>query len=176
MASVNCGAKYIMANYAYIENNEISKLFDELPTSWKNVSNFHMLEQEELKKYNFYLLTKIFPSVTENTRVNPNPSFTFVNDVAYETYSLESIPESPNNNIPSLTEEQILNEGWYNIRKQRDTLMNDFEWRYSRYDRQTRLGLPTTDNLEKMDTYMQSLADITSQTDPFNIVWPEYIE
>jgi hypothetical protein len=52
--------------------------------------------------------------------------------------------------------------------------MKDFEWRYTRYDRQLRLGEPTVDDLTLMDAYMQALADITTQTDPFNIIWPMF--
>jgi hypothetical protein len=52
--------------------------------------------------------------------------------------------------------------------------MRDFEWRYTRYHRQIRLGLPTTDSLENLDNYMQALADITNQEDLSNIIWPEY--
>ena len=52
--------------------------------------------------------------------------------------------------------------------------MRDFEWRIMRNQRQTFLGLPTTDNMTDLQTYMQALADITLQPDPFNIVWPVF--
>jgi Phage tail assembly chaperone protein len=157
-----------MANYAYVENNLITQLFEELPTSWKNISNFNLLDSSTLQDNGFYTVVKVVPQVTENTRVNPNPSYNFVNGVAYESYSLENITEDN-----TLTPEQIAYE-WEIVRLQRDELMNNFEWRYTRYDRQSRLGLEPIDNLQAMDSYMQSLADITTQDDPFNIIWPEY--
>lgn len=83
--------------------------------------------------------------------------------------------------VNTLTQEEIdaneqskINIQWNNIRIQRDQLMRNFEWRYNRYDRETRLGLTPTDTLSELDSYMQSLADITNQEDPFNIVWPNY--
>ena len=51
--------------------------------------------------------------------------------------------------------------------------MADTDWRYLRYDRELRLGLTPTDDIQKLDLYMQALADITQQPDPFNITWPE---
>jgi hypothetical protein len=68
------------------------------------------------------------------------------------------------------TRDDLLKE----IRIVRDEKMRDFEWRYTRYHRQIRLGLPTTDSLENLDNYMQALADITNQEDLSNIIWPEY--
>jgi hypothetical protein len=65
---------------------------------------------------------------------------------------------------------------WIAVRQDRDHRMNTFEWRYTRYFRQQRLGItPTTDQIENLDSYMQALANITQQSDPFNIVWPTYV-
>lgn len=59
-----------------------------------------------------------------------------------------------------------------NIRLRRDGLMAAFDWRYLRYDRETRMNLMPTDDITKLDEYMQALADITKQEDIFNIQWP----
>ena len=62
---------------------------------------------------------------------------------------------------------------WDEIREQRDEKINSFEWRISRYLSETRQGIsPTTDTITELDAYMQSLRDITSQTDPRSISWP----
>ena len=61
---------------------------------------------------------------------------------------------------------------WANVRATRDQLLRLYEWRYNRNARETRLGLPTTDNLQELDTYTQALADITENPDPSSIVWP----
>jgi hypothetical protein len=63
-------------------------------------------------------------------------------------------------------------EIWASIRKQRDTRIKDVEWRYNRYYRHERLGLPQVDSIEMLDNYVQALADITKQSDPLNITWP----
>lgn len=59
------------------------------------------------------------------------------------------------------------------VRQLRDQKMKEIDWRYLRYDREIRLGLPPSDDIQKLDEYMQALADITKQEDPFNIIWPE---
>lgn len=64
---------------------------------------------------------------------------------------------------------------WDTIRKQRDEKIKEVEWRYNRYYRHERLGLPQIDSLQNLDTYIQALADITKQTNPYAIIWPVLI-
>jgi len=37
-----------MARYAYVDNNEIVELVDQLPKSWKNYSNFDLMDPQSL--------------------------------------------------------------------------------------------------------------------------------
>lgn len=165
-----------MANYALIENNEIAGLYDSLPTRWKNISNMHVLSDEEVYPYGWRKIIKPGPEYDSATQYVGLIDYYLLGDNVYERYQILEIPVIPAP-IPPTPEEianQIL-EQWTLVRKTRDEKMGEFEWRYSRYDRQIRLGLPTTDTLADMDAYMQALADITNQTDPYNIVWPEYV-
>jgi hypothetical protein len=63
---------------------------------------------------------------------------------------------------------------WNEIRRRRDKAIQQFEWRYARHHRELRLGVPPTDSLQDLDNYVQALADITLQENPFTIVWPTY--
>lgn len=65
-----------------------------------------------------------------------------------------------------------VSEIWYFIRNQRDGKIKEVEWRYNRYYRHERLGLPQIDSIQNLDAYVQALADITKQENPFSIVWP----
>jgi hypothetical protein len=83
--------------------------------------------------------------------------------------------------VYKLSEEQIAKnkeyemlQKWIEIRKLRDETIKLFEWKFNRYNSQLRLGLTPTDDIDKLDTYIQALRDITKQEDPFNIVWPIY--
>lgn len=80
-------------------------------------------------------------------------------------YTLEPVPDS-------IKEERLASK-WAAVRAKRDKLMRQFEWRLSRFDRQVRLGLPTSDDQATLDRYMQALADITASEDPYLIEFPK---
>lgn len=62
---------------------------------------------------------------------------------------------------------------WGLIRKRRNDMIESVSWRYERWYRLDRLGLDQIDDITKLDTYVQALADIPqNQTDPYDIVWP----
>ena len=61
---------------------------------------------------------------------------------------------------------------WQAIRNRRDGLMQAFSWRLDRWHRNDRLGRFQPDTIASLDAYMQSLADLTLQRDPFRIDWP----
>lgn len=67
---------------------------------------------------------------------------------------------------------EIINQQWDVIRALRDSMISSFDWRILRHQRELRLGIPPSDSIESLDRYMQDLADITKQSDPFNITWP----
>lgn len=92
-------------------------------------------------------------------------------------------------NPPSITEKQLLNwtgtewsvvdntekatsDKWNEVRNKRNKLISEVEWRVSRYHAFARLGKEQIDEIDVLDTYIQELRDITTQSDPFNITWP----
>jgi hypothetical protein len=173
-----------MSNYALVENNEVVGVYSHLPTNWKNVSNFFALEGDDdtLKTFGWYKVVKTTPSYDPTTqRLEGVRSWYDVEtDTAYTVDLVVDIPVYPEHS-PFLTEEELeqqrlkdIETRWIEVRIERDKRMKDFEWRYVRYERQVRLSLTTTDNITDLDQYMQSLADITTQSDPYNIVWPTY--
>lgn len=65
---------------------------------------------------------------------------------------------------------------WAQVRAQRDGRIAAITWRAERYERQTAAGIPTNDTSAQYQavlTYIQALRDITTQTDPTAITWPE---
>lgn len=169
-----------MANYAYIENDNIIGVHDSLPENWRNISNFFALENdpEYLKSLGWHKIEKVIPEYDPEYQKLDDMFHWIDNGVVYESrhvidYRTPYVAPSE----AELEEQRLshLNQQWANIRKVRDQLMADFQWRYSRYEREIRLNVPTTDTLANMDAYMQALADVpTNQNDPYNIVWPTY--
>ena len=81
--------------------------------------------------------------------------------------------------IIDLTQEQIeelTNLAWQNIRKKRDSLLQQVDGKVLRYQSEVRIGITTTtDNISDLDTYAQALRDVPSTfSDPENVVWPTY--
>ena len=79
--------------------------------------------------------------------------------------------------IVILTESEISDRNvkrWDDIRKIREDKIKHVEWRVMRNLSETRQGItPTTDNISDLDTYIQSLRDITSTTtNPLEVVLP----
>lgn len=60
------------------------------------------------------------------------------------------------------------------VRAERDARIAAQAWRYERIARQTRMGVPVTDDIAVLDVYMQSLADVPQQPGfPWNVSWPD---
>jgi hypothetical protein len=79
--------------------------------------------------------------------------------------------------VVPLTEQELQElkeKQWATIRSERDTIINNMEWRINRYHSEVRLGLTPTDDITKIDEYIQALRDITKHSDPFKIEWPEF--
>lgn len=69
--------------------------------------------------------------------------------------------------------ESRLASKWKEIREKRDALMQEMDWRVLRYQRQVRSNVTPTDDIAVLDAYMNALADITNEEDPFLVTFPE---
>ena len=75
----------------------------------------------------------------------------------------------------ALTDSEIVTniaQQWIDVRSARKGKFEEVEWRVFRHQSQVRLGVTPTDNIADLDAYIQSLRDVTSQSDPYNINWP----
>jgi len=91
-------------------------------------------------------------------------------------------PRPTHNHVPVFTDGVI---SWYldpatergnaesAIKTKRDELISAQDWRYARHVREVRLSLSPHDDISKLDTYIQALANITKQTGyPYGVTWP----
>ena len=73
-----------------------------------------------------------------------------------------------------ITEEERLIRAARRVRWKRDSLIKEIDWRYNRYYSEQRQGLDPTDDITKLDAYIQALRDIPQQEGfPEIITWPE---
>jgi|ETN01SMinimDraft_1059929.scaffolds.fasta_scaffold20495_2 hypothetical protein len=82
--------------------------------------------------------------------------------------------------VDELAEEDISHNTllkWEEIRAERDKIIHSIEWKIMRNLSETRLGITTTSEvLADLDSYFNALRNVTTQEDPYNIVWPNYVD
>jgi predicted enzyme involved in methoxymalonyl-ACP biosynthesis len=168
-----------MTTYAHVENNTIQGVYDKLPKNWRNISNFYLLTDQEIENFGWLKIIKTIPDINTVTQKIDNFRYELIDGKVFERYDILEIETTIS--LPSVDLDEILAKQelekikqWNKVRENRDHLMREFEWRYTRHYRQIRMELEPTDSIESLDEYMQSLADITLQEDPFNISWPEF--
>lgn len=83
-----------MANWAYIENNNIEGIYDNLPQNWRNISNFFTLETEldYLKTLGWYLIIKNNPNYNQETHCLTNYRVVFENNCVKEVWDIVDKP------------------------------------------------------------------------------------
>lgn len=158
-----------MANYAHVEDNIIQGLYDFPPQNWKSISNFNLLDDDELAKFGFVKIVK------SETMEDFDPLNDYVHPPTYMISENGSVVETVKKQRKIDLEDLKIMQ-WQHVRVIRDTMIDDVQWLYDRYHRETRLGHSHKVEIEVIDNYVQQLADITRQQDPFNIQWPESIE
>lgn len=160
-----------MTVYANLVDGEVKGVYDLIPKFWNGINNFNIRclnDPQFMADNNFVKITKqSYEYNSETHYLSDFPTYTVQGNSVIENRAIiqkiEQIPEPPSQDL-------LLER----VRTIRDQKMRNFEWRYNRYHRQVRLNLPTTDNIEDLDQYMQALADITTQEDLSNPVWPEF--
>jgi hypothetical protein len=166
-----------MSNFAFVENNQIVTIQAFLPDNWRNVSGFDKLDNDSIKSFGWYPINKENLIYDEETHEIESTEYKIENNDVYAYYKLklkEILSEEEKQNILQSQALGFLQRKWNEVREERDQKMKEFDWRYIRYEREQRLGLPTTDNISVLDDYAQQLADVTNQPDPMHISWPTY--
>jgi len=148
--------------YCYIEENgKIVSSVQELPVCWKNISNFHALDKEELKKYGWLP----YVSISENKEVFVSSSREITEDKIIETIiTRDRTPEE----IREKQNIEIENK-WNNIRDQRNDLLKQSDV-YVLIDRW--VNMSASKQLE-WTTYRQALRDLPVKfSDPDSVEFP----
>ena len=111
--------------------------------------------------------------VLENFGVYPVESVEVTGDytknIVEQTPTLSGSVYIQNWSVTDATEEEInikIEEEWLVVRDMRDSLLSQSDWT------QFQDSLISGSTLIEWQTYRQSLRDVTSQSNPFNLVWP----
>jgi hypothetical protein len=126
------------------------------------------LSDEVLEPFGFILVPPIHPSLvpkqTKDKRVTLS-GIEKINNKWTRVYTLVDVP--PDMKTPRINRE------WKKVRLKRDKLMEEFEWRIHRNTRELALGITPKEKTIDLHNYMQALANITDNPDPFLVTFPE---
>lgn len=151
--------------YAQIQNDTIIEVHNKLPTSWNNISNLNGLSANELSDLSWSgnIGHKFYPVIEQEIQAVDRHFYT-VDGPNYEIDNIEKLVNEVYSIVP-----KSLDQAWATVRQDRNFRLSRSDW--------TQLADSPLNEQQKnlAATYRQQLRDITEQSDPFNIVWPETI-
>ena len=127
----------------------------ELRNSYPNVSLPENISDESLIEWDMYVVQPT-PMPTDYTKDITEGTPTLIDGIYYKSWIQTNASEEEIN--------YRIQSKWEDIRILRNELLSECDW--------TQLSDIPTETKELWQTYRQSLRDITSQTNPFNITWP----
>lgn len=158
-----------MANYAHIENGEITGVYDLLPDNWRNISNFSALNDPAfLESLGWRTIVKETPEYDLDKQALGLPSYRVENNTVIETIEVINLPTyQPVAPIIYTEEQQLLAkinthiQAMAQLRMTRDTLLTATDF--------TQLADVIALNGEQLTTaynaYRQELRDLPSLYD-----------
>lgn len=150
--------------YAYVESGSVKKVYNSLPRTWRNISNFYSMDTASLASHGW------LPITIEDVTFGQYETY------GSTSYTITSTSVTESRSKRAMTQEEIntlLDSVWSFIRAERDQKLRDSDW--------TQMSDSPLTNPEKGEwaTYRQSLRDITSQplqydgqTNTFSVTWP----
>jgi hypothetical protein len=145
--------------YIKVINNIPIGIPSELPTSWENITNFYLLDNEKLKEYGWYPF-EIEELILSENEIISSTTVIFENDRVIRRSTKRQLTQDEidkRNELKSNTE-------WEEIRKKRNQLLADCDW--------TQLIDAQVDNKIQWQSYRQSLRDLTKAQNPEDVIWP----
>lgn len=142
--------------YCYIENNQIKETLDVLPTNWRNISNFYILPNSELKKHGWLPVEEIIYDETLREGLHIR-----------EDKILQVIKQS---SPPQIDLEQQIQDQWAGIRYQRDELLLKSD-KFVLFDVYEKFS---NEKQQQIKDYRQQLRDIPQNSEgPEYVIWPK---
>lgn len=144
--------------YSYVVNGQVVENNRPLPRTWKNVSNFNLLDDETLKNYGWLKYRFIYAYPNDAQKVI-GTEFEITTD---EVIEHQLIGDKTAEEIQSEIENK-----WIGIRQIRNGLLMESDW--------TQLvdSPLSPEDKELWKIYRQSLRDITNFENPDEVIWPE---
>jgi len=157
-----------MANWAYVENNEIVGVYDILPKNWKNISGLNLSASNFnfLKSLGWYPVQKESITFNENTHRITNYEYSIINNEVLETPIISEVEEYNFQERKNI----FLNE----LRAERNLKLLQSDWSQLS---DIQLNMEQSEK-DCWTNYRQQLRDITIEysendvIDLINVSWP----
>jgi hypothetical protein len=138
------------------ENIEYPYSVEQLRKDAYNISFPENISDSTLEEYGLYKV-ELTPKPNDYTKNISEGTPILTDGIYYQNWIQTNASESEIN--------ERLIQKWAEIREHRTELLKECDW--------TVLSdTPLSSSLENWKTYRQELRDVTSQENPFNIVWP----
>jgi hypothetical protein len=162
-----------MANWAFVEDNQIKELHDLLPKSWRNISGLRMSENdlEFLKSLGWYQVIKQYDQYDNNLFQEVGISHIFDNEQVKETIELSERKFEPSISIETTKFDLMIQ-----LREERNKRLLETDW--------TQLtdvvSMMNETNIANWKKYRQDLRNLPAKYDTDDnfkdisqIEWPE---
>jgi len=153
-----------MAEWVYVENNEIKEYHGELPRSWRNVSGLNLASTEELVSLGWYPVRKIQTSYDSSLYYEAGYSYEIKDDHVTETINIQAYPEE---HVLRMQEMKISNF-YKNVREERNQKLAECDWTQA-IDIQE---LKTQEWKDAWKAYRQILRDYPETISYGEVNWP----
>jgi hypothetical protein len=112
-----------MANWAFVENNEVKELHDLLPENWRNVSGLNLSQNDTafLQSLGWYRVEKQYQQYDSSLYYINGYQHEFKNNKVIESCTLDDLQPGP-------TIEQLNQDELQRLRERRNKLIAESDW------------------------------------------------
>jgi hypothetical protein len=111
-----------MAEWAFVENNEIKELHDKLPLSWRNISGLNLASVDFLKSVGWLPVRKV--TVEYNEMIHKVNSYSYT----VSDFYVEEIPVFVEMNVDVAMFQEKKKSFMSNLRLERNSLLEKCDW------------------------------------------------
>lgn len=160
-----------MAEWVYVENNQIKEYHGSLPSSWKNISGLNKADNVYLKTLGWLKVEKNHQSFNDSTHKSDGYDYIIQEDRVVETIKIVALTEQEIREKTQKNKEEFFTY----LREERNRRLSDSDWTQS-LDLQE---IKTLEWINRWKQYRQALRDLpvtyenTTNYDISSITWPE---
>lgn len=162
-----------MAEWVFVENNEIKELHDKLPVSWRNISGLDKAPLGFLKNKGWLPVEKNYQQFDQSNYRIDGYDYQIFEDRVVETSRIVQISQQELDGVAETKKNEFFNH----IRRERNRRLQESDWTQANDVQQ----LMSSEWIESWKVYRQQLRDLpllyenSANYDISSIEWPQVI-